>query len=158
MSETMNDAVTMARRTASQSVTLFKSAAGFKAKDEPAMPSEPANEAAPTRIEVTAISAKTEMKGSINTPDELHIHGKIEGDVRAAKIVIGATGAVKGDVMAESVIVHGVVEGRVHGQHVRLWAGASVRGEVTHGSLGIDTAALFEGSVKRIEAAAIAAE
>lgn len=156
MSDTVtHDAVAMARRTASQSMTLFKNAAGFK-KDEPAMPVEPAN-AAP-RVEATIVTASTEMKGSIATPDELHIHGKIEGDVRAAKITIGKTGAVKGDVMAETVIIHGMVEGSVHGQHVRMWAGATVKGEVTHGSLGIDTAAIFEGTVKRIEATAVAAE
>jgi cytoskeletal protein CcmA (bactofilin family) len=64
-----------------------------------------------------------------------------------------------GDVVAETVVIHGAVEGRVHGEHVRLWAGATVKGEIAHGSLGIDTAAVFEGTVKRIEAAAaIAAE
>jgi cytoskeletal protein CcmA (bactofilin family) len=148
----------MARRTASQSVTLFKSAAGFKKPEEqPAMPIAPANEAAP-RADVITITKSTEMKGSIATPDELQIHGKIEGDVHAAKITIGATGVVMGDVVAETVVIHGAVEGRVHGQHVRLWAGATVKGEIAHGSLGIDTAAVFEGSVKRLELAAVAAE
>lgn len=159
MSETMNDAVSMARRTASHSVTLLKSATGFKAKTDAdlAMP-EAANAPAPARSEISVVSASTQLKGSLTTTDELHIYGKIEGDVSATKIVIGATGAVKGDVTAETVLIHGAVEGRVHGQHVRMWAGAVVKGEVMHGSLGIDTAAIFEGSVMRIEAAAIAAE
>ena len=51
---------------------------------------------------------------------------------------------------ADTITIQGQVEGRIQAQDVRLAAGAVVSGEIAHGSLGIDTAADFEGTIKRI--------
>jgi cytoskeletal protein CcmA (bactofilin family) len=97
----------------------------------------------------SVLSLKMEVMGSITTTDELHIHGKVEGNVRASALTICEGGSVKGEVVAESVVVHGVIEGRIFAQKVQLRAGAEVRGDITHTALGIDTAAVFEGMSKR---------
>lgn len=160
MSETLANVALAARRTASGSATLLK---GFGRTPDPAP--APANEvtaepAAAPPPAPSVISAKAEMVGSITTPEELHIEGVVEGDVRASKIVIRASGVVKGSVSADVIVIHGKVEGRIDGGHVLLCAGAMVHGEVTHCSLGIDTKAIFEGSVKKVppSAEAVAAE
>jgi cytoskeletal protein CcmA (bactofilin family) len=142
----MTDTMQTMRRTASQSMTMFRQAAGRT--DSPM----PANEAVASsaRPAPTLNSASTEMKGSISTADGVEIQGKIEGDVRAAYITVAANARVKGDLTADTVIVHGSVEGRIQAQDVRLQSGADVTGEIAHGSLGIDTAAIFEGTIKRI--------
>jgi cytoskeletal protein CcmA (bactofilin family) len=148
----LNAAVANVRRSASNSVMRFKTAAGLGNRGELAS-FEPVNErieSAPARPDPTIISAHTEMKGSISTTDEMHLHGRIEGDVRASKIVVCATGAVKGDLVAETVVIHGSVDGRINATHVQLHAGAVVKGEITHATLGVDTAAVLEGSLKRI--------
>ncbi|MBC7768838.1 MAG: polymer-forming cytoskeletal protein [Phycisphaerales bacterium] len=156
MSETsardLNGAMATARRTASHSVTMLKTAAGFGRGQGVAADLEPLEAANESRSEPdpSIISANTEMSGSIATSDELHVHGKIEGDVRATKIVVCAGGVIKGDLTADTIVIHGAVEGRIDGQHVVLCSGAVVKGEVTHSTLGIDTAAVFEGSVKRV--------
>lgn len=162
MSRDLNGAVQNVRRTASHSVTLLKAATGFS-NGRPAAAFVPANEPgaepAPLRTPPSIISAHTEMTGSINTTDELHVHGKIKGDVRAAAITVCAGAVVQGDLTAETIVIDGAVEGRIEGQHVLLRGGAVVSGEIVHGSLGIDTAALFEGTIKRAATAtAIAAE
>lgn len=105
----------------------------------------------------SVISVNVEMTGSLNSPDELHIYGTVDGNVRAGSLTICTGGTVKGDLIAETIIIHGTVEGRINGQDVRLCAGALVTGEITHCSLGIDTAAIFEGTVKRIERPLVAA-
>jgi len=97
------------------------------------------------------------MKGSITTAENVEIRGSIEGDVRAASITVFQGGRVKGDLTADVVIVHGKADGRIQAQDVRLAAGANVSGEIMHGSLGIDTAAEFEGTIKRIAAVVAAA-
>lgn len=156
---TMSAAMTSARRAASGSASLFKTVAGFRrgAREE-ALP-EPANdEPAPTPVPPpSVISAKAHVVGSFTTPEELHVAGAIEGDLRASKITVLAGGTVKGGLMADEIVIHGAVEGRVHAMHVRLCAGAIVSGEIHHTTLGIDTAAVFEGTIKR-EPTAIAAE
>ncbi|MGE0595429.1 MAG: polymer-forming cytoskeletal protein [Hyphomonadaceae bacterium] len=159
MSETsgrdFSGAVQNVRRTAAQSVTLLRAATGKSTGAGAAMVETGASRPPPT-----VISANTELKGALTTKDELHIHGIIEGNVRAAAITVCTGGIVRGDLFAETIVIDGVVEGgRIEGQHVLLRAGANVSGEITHGSLGIDTAATFEGAIKRVATpATIAAE
>ena len=102
----------------------------------------------------SVISVDTEMKGSINTRNEMHVYGVVEGDIQAAALVVCKGGAVKGDVKAKTVIVQGRVEGRIFGEDVRLQAGADVNGEIHHTTLGMDPAAVFEGTIARVKQAA----
>ncbi|HYD73120.1 MAG TPA: polymer-forming cytoskeletal protein [Candidatus Binatia bacterium] len=153
MSETMQTV----RRTASQSVTMLRAATGLGG-NKTSMP-EPANEAEAKahRPEPTVLSGGALFKGSIVTNDSVEIRGKIEGDVRAASITIYPGAKIKGDITADVILVQGDVEGRIQAQDVRLQGGANVVGEIVHGSLGIDTTAIFEGTIKRIATHAPAA-
>ena len=161
MSETttreLNGAVQNVRRAAFQSVTLLKAATG---RGRPSEAPVAANDPVAERASPSIVSAHTEVNGSITTSDELHVHGKVNGDIRAAAITVCTGAMVKGDLTAETIVIDGAVEGRIQAQHVVLRGGAVVTGEIEHGSLGIDTAATFEGSIKRTApaVAAIAAE
>lgn len=98
----------------------------------------------------TMISMNVEMSGTLISPDELQIAGKIDGNVRASAVTVRASGLVRGDIVADVVIVHGAVEGRIYGASVQLAAGAKVTGDIFHGALGIDTNATFEGASRRL--------
>lgn len=148
----MSEAMESVRRAASQSMTMLKGNSGVRTIEPAPAPAGQATPA-PVRPTPTMISANTEMKGSIITSDSVDIGGKIEGDVRAKAITVLTGGKIKGDLIADTIMVYGQVEGRLQAQDVRLCAGANVSGEIAHGSLGIDTAANFEGSIKRIAAA-----
>ncbi len=91
------------------------------------------------------------MKGTISSQGELEIDGHIEGNVRASALTIGDTGAVKGEVIAESVVVRGSIEGRIRGRKVQLCSGAKVKGDIFHASLAIEPNAVFEGAVKHAQ-------
>ena len=91
------------------------------------------------------------MTGTIVSQGEIDINGQIEGDVRASALTVGETGAVKGEVIAESVVVRGTVEGRIRGRKVQLCTGAKVRGDIFHASLAIEPNAIFEGAVKHAQ-------
>jgi cytoskeletal protein CcmA (bactofilin family) len=148
--------VANARRTAAQSVSRFKTAAGIGAGAQIAANDEagaPADDA-PARPDPSVLSVNTEMKGSISTTDELYIQGRMDGDVRATSIIVCEGGVVRGDLTADSITVYGAVTGNLQGGHVLLCAGAAVDGEIIHSTLGIDTGANFEGSIKRKPAAA----
>jgi len=145
----MSETTQTVRRPSSQPMTMLKAVAGMsgvRPVDAPANEST----AVASRAAPTVISASTEMKGSITTTDGVEIRGSIEGDVRAASITVCKGAKVKGDLTADVVTVQGHAEGRIQAQDVRLQAGANVMGEIVHGSLGIDTAAEFEGTIKRI--------
>lgn len=108
---------------------------------KPAAP-QPAND-------VTVISPNVQLTGTIVTPDELHVAGKVHGNLAATAITIRSSGVVTGDVAADVLIVHGRIEGRIFAKTVKLCAGATVIGDIVAGQLGIDTDAVFEGASKR---------
>jgi cytoskeletal protein CcmA (bactofilin family) len=91
------------------------------------------------------------MVGKLISTGELDINGQIEGDVRASALTVGETGAIKGEVVAESVVVRGTVEGRIRARKVQLCSGAKVRGDIFHASLAIEPNAIFEGAVKHAQ-------
>ena len=99
--------------------------------------------------DITMISPNVQLSGTIITPDELHVAGKITGNIAATTIIIRASGVVVGDVAAETLVVHGRIEGRIFAKTVKLAAGAVVVGDIVAGQLGIDTDAVFEGASKR---------
>jgi cytoskeletal protein CcmA (bactofilin family) len=95
------------------------------------------------------LSEKVELNGTLNAPTALHIYGAVKGDVRAGDLSVFPGGSIKGDVVAESVVVHGSIEGDIQAKKVQLCSGALVRGDIVHSSLGVDVAATFEGISKR---------
>ena len=132
---------------------ILKAAANFAKGKLPEMSAPtPAKAAANGNARRTSvISTNVEFAGTITTPDELHIYGVVEGNVRASSITIGAGGTVRGELVAETVNVFGTLDGRIHGMTVNLGAGGVVRGDIIHAALGIDTAAIFEGASKRAQ-------
>lgn len=121
------------------------------AAPKPLIAEPPKTRPSAARAGPSIISADVKMTGSIVSQGELDINGHIEGDVKATALTIGDTGAVKGEVVAESVVVRGTVEGRIRGRKVQLCTGAKVRGDIYHASLAIEPNALFEGAVKHAQ-------
>jgi hypothetical protein len=121
----MSEAMETVRRAAS----ALRGASSVRIIEPAATPANAPTAAGASRPNLTCVSANTEMKGSIVTTDNVDIAGKVEGDVRAASITVSANGKVKGDLIAEVIMVYGDVEGRLQAQDVRLCAGANVTGE-----------------------------
>ncbi len=97
------------------------------------------------------ISADVRMKGSLVSEGEMQIDGQIEGDIRSSAVTIGDSGMVKGEIIADSVVVRGQVTGSIRARKVQLLSGARVNGDITHHSLAIEASALFEGHVRHSE-------
>ncbi len=91
------------------------------------------------------------ITGSVLSEGALQIDGKIDGDVSAQDIVIGATGIITGEVKAEVVTVKGTIKGSIRARKVELETGAKVEGDIIHTSLSIQPNAVFEGQVKHAE-------
>lgn len=94
------------------------------------------------------ISADMLIKGSVSSDGEMQIDGKIEGDVSAVSLTIGQTGAIQGEVKAQTVVVRGRIIGAVRARKVELESGAHVEGDIVHASLAIQSNAVFQGQVK----------
>lgn len=103
------------------------------------------------RVVPSIISSDMIIKGSVESQGEMTIDGKIDGDVTADSLTIGAEGAVTGEIMAQQVVVRGQVKGSIRARKVELEAGAKVYGDIVHTRLSIQNDAIFEGQVKHAD-------
>ncbi len=97
----------------------------------------------------SVLSSDLLIKGNLKTTGDIQIEGTVEGDVRAHLLTIGEGALVKGEVIADDVVVNGHVIGRVRGLKVRLTSSAEVEGDIIHKTIAIESGAHFEGSVQR---------
>ncbi len=97
----------------------------------------------------STLSADLHIKGNIKTSGDIQVEGQVEGDIRAHLLTVGEGATVKGEVMADDVVVNGRIVGRVRGLKVRLTATARVEGDIIHKTIAIESGAHFEGSVQR---------
>ncbi|MGR3290920.1 MAG: bactofilin family protein [Paracoccaceae bacterium] len=91
------------------------------------------------------------ITGNLKTTGDIMIEGTVEGDIYAHLLTIGEGATVKGECVADDVVVNGRVIGRVRGLKVRLTSTARVEGDIVHKTIAIESGAHFEGSVQRQE-------
>lgn len=97
----------------------------------------------------STLSADLLITGNLKTTGDIQIEGQVEGDIRAHLLTVGEGATVKGEVVADDVVVNGRVVGRVRGLKVRLTSTARVEGDIIHKTIAIESGAHFEGSVQR---------
>lgn len=103
------------------------------------------------RVGPSIIGADVVIHGNLVTGGELQLDGTIQGDVRAAVIIVGPHGTVHGEIAAEEVIVRGRVIGPIRGIRVQVFASAHVDGDIVHDSLAVETGAFCQGNIRRSE-------
>ena len=89
------------------------------------------------------------ITGNLKTTGDINVEGQVEGDIRAHLLTVGEGATVKGEVVADDVVVNGRIVGRVRGLKVRLTSTARVEGDIIHKTIAIESGAHFEGSVQR---------
>ncbi len=122
-------------------------------KDEKApIMSEPSTPSTPkAKPPASVLSADLTITGNIKTTGDINIEGNVEGDIRAHLLTVGEGATVKGECIADDVVVNGRVVGKVRGLKVRLTSTARVEGDIIHKTIAIESGAHFEGSVQRQE-------
>ena len=120
-------------------------------------PSVPATSAAPeftpstpkAKPAASQLSSDLVISGNLKTTGHIQIEGTVEGDIRAHLLTIGEGATVKGECLADDVVVNGRVIGKVRGLKVRLTSSARVEGDIIHKTIAIESGAHFEGTVQR---------
>ena len=95
----------------------------------------------------TLISAGTTLKGDISSTGDLRIDGTIIGNISSsAKIIIGASGVVEGDISGNQADIVGRVAGNVRAKELLQLRGESVvTGNLYAGKLQVEPTATFNG-------------
>lgn len=113
--------------------------------DRPAPPPQPVKKTMPKTSAPSILSDDLEITGTVIAEGEIQLDGRVEGDVRAGSLTVGEKASVKGEVLADSVVVRGHVIGSVRGRQVTLASTARIEGDITHSALSVESGAFFEG-------------
>ncbi|SFR10618.1 bactofilin family protein [Poseidonocella sedimentorum] len=97
----------------------------------------------------SVLSSDLHVTGNMKTTGDIQVEGTVEGDIRAHLLTIGEGATIKGEVIADDVVINGRIVGRVRGLKVRLTSTARVEGDIIHKTIAIESGAHFEGSVQR---------
>jgi cytoskeletal protein CcmA (bactofilin family) len=93
------------------------------------------------------IGAGTSLKGDITSNGDLRIDGRLIGNIiGSAKVIIGANGAVEGDISCQQADIMGNVSGSIKAKELlQLKNGSIVQGNISAGKLQVEPAATFNG-------------
>ncbi|HRH65427.1 MAG TPA: polymer-forming cytoskeletal protein [Bacteroidia bacterium] len=97
---------------------------------------------------INLIGAGTVIEGDIRSNGDIRIDGTVYGHVISkAKVVIGATGMVEGDVNSQNADVSGTIKGKTAVSELLFLKNTSrVIGDIVTGKLVVEVGATFTGS------------
>ncbi len=99
---------------------------------------------------INIIGAGTQIDGDCRSESDIRIDGKVKGTITSkAKIVVGATGVIDGDLICENADISGKVFGKVEVSDLLfLKASGYLEGDIITGKLVVEAGARFTGSCK----------
>lgn len=93
----------------------------------------------------SVIGADVVIKGDIHASADLHVDGRVEGDIACAALVQGESSSVMGAIEAESACLAGHVIGSIHARDLVVLKTARIEGDVHYDALTIEQGAEVEG-------------
>lgn len=85
------------------------------------------------------------IKGDVTASADLHVDGKIEGDVSCTALVQGESGEIVGAVRAETARLSGTVRGTINVRELVVLKTARIHGDVHYDALTIEQGAQVDG-------------
>ena len=79
---------------------------------------------------ISTIGEDLTITGNVTSKGELHVNGRVQGDVHCAALVLGENAQVEGSVVAQDVMVRGRLIGSVRALRVVLQSTAYVEGNL----------------------------
>lgn len=92
------------------------------------------------------------ITGNIAATADLHIDGRVDGDVLCGNLVQGNDSHINGAVRAESARLGGSIDGSVSVRQLTIERAARITGDVEYESIAIETGASIDGRLKHVAA------
>lgn len=97
----------------------------------------------------SVLGADLAIKGDLAATSELHIDGRVEGDIACSSLVQGETSEISGNVSADSVRLAGTVKGAITARELVILRTARIHGDVHYEALTIEHGAMVEGRLSQ---------
>ncbi len=85
------------------------------------------------------------IDGDLTATADLHLDGRIAGDISCAALIQGEGSEVSGMVVAESARIAGTIKGSITANMLTILKTARIEGDVTYGALTIEEGAQVDG-------------
>ena len=93
----------------------------------------------------SVIGADVTIRGDVHASADLHVDGRIEGDLTCASLVQGEASVIVGSIVAESARLAGEVRGSISARELVILRSARVEGDVQYDALTIEQGAEVDG-------------
>jgi cytoskeletal protein CcmA (bactofilin family) len=104
----------------------------------------------------SVIGPDVTLTGNLSATADLHIDGRIEGDVSCGNLAQGADSAIFGNVTAEAARLAGSIEGTVRVKQLTIERTAKITGDVEYENITIENGGHIDGRLKHMGAAPVA--
>ena len=113
-------------------------------------PEAPANPYTASANTQNVIGKGTVITGDIDTPNDIRIDGKLEGNLFCkARVILGPGAVLEGNLNAAHAELAGEVSGKVEVKEMlTLKSSAAIHGDINTGKLIIEAGAKFNGNCK----------
>lgn len=127
--------------------------------ERPAMPPAPPQQAGNggKRGMFSVIGPDVTVTDNITATADLHIDGRIEGDVNCGSLAQGADSQVFGNVTAETARLAGSIEGTVRVRQLTIERSAKITGDVEYENITIENGGHIDGRLKHMSTVQAAA-
>lgn len=95
----------------------------------------------------SVLGADLAVKGNLAATADLHIDGKVEGDIACAALVQGESSTIEGAVVAQTARLAGTVRGSISAASLVILKTAHIEGDVCYDALTIEQGARVEGKL-----------
>ena len=104
-----------------------------------------ARHSAPAGSTFSGLGSDVTIRGDVSASTELHVDGRIEGDIACDSLVQGETSAIEGAITAETARVAGRISGSISARQLVVLKSARIEGDVHYDALTIEQGAQVEG-------------
>ncbi|WP_413716405.1 bactofilin family protein [Sphingomonas sp. R1] len=109
------------------------------------------------RGQFSVLGADIVVVGNLTATSDLHVDGRIEGDVRCGSLVQGAESQIFGRVEADEARLAGAIEGSVRARQLTVERTARITGDVEYETIMVEQGGHIDGRLKHLGGGAAAA-
>ncbi|MET0307422.1 MAG: polymer-forming cytoskeletal protein [Sphingomonas sp.] len=99
----------------------------------------------------SVFGADVSVTGNVTATADLHIDGRVEGDVHCGNLAQGAESRILGSVVAETARIAGTIEGAVRVKQLTVERTARIVGDVEYQTITIEHGGHVEGRMKHLD-------
>lgn len=88
------------------------------------------------------------MKGDLESDGDIHVKGKVIGNIRCKLLIVDVEATIEGGVVADEVIVRGKTKGTILANRVKLEKTATVESEIDHNVFSAEEGAKIKGALR----------